>query len=267
MSDRDFIFYALWVYVGALLYSLYLIQGRGRWDSRGHNILVAAGWLSHTYGLYQRAYAINHCPLTNMFEVMMFITWALVLVYLVMGLLWRVSLLGEFTLPLVIACVASGLHPAFDLPRSEDMIRNAWLSFHASVALLSYGAFALVAVTGAMYLVLERRLKARRLGGVLGRLPPIEHLDRMNCRLLIVGVSFLTVGLVFGFVAGVALMRTDPLKTIWSLAVWLLYGGLLAARMTHRLRGRKVAMAGIAAFVFVLATFWGVNMVSSLHKF
>lgn len=267
MSDRDLIFYALWVYVGAFLYSLYLIQGRGRWESRGHKVLVAAGWLLHGYGLCLRARAIQHCPITNLFEVVMFVAWAVVFLYLLMGFIWRVSLLGEFTLPLVIACVASGMIPAFDQPRPEDMIRNVWLSLHAAIALLSYGALVLAGVTGVMYLIQERRLKTRRLGGVLGRLPAIEHLDRMNYRLLMAGFGFLTLGLVFGFVLGAVLMQKDTLKTLWSLVVWVLYGVLLAARMTQRLRGRKIALGSIVAMVFVLATFWAVNMVSSQHKF
>ncbi|MBI5393769.1 MAG: cytochrome c biogenesis protein CcsA [Verrucomicrobia bacterium] len=267
MSDRDFIFYSLWVYVGAFLYSLYLIQGRGRWESRGHTALVAIGWLLHGYGLCLRAQAINHCPITNLFEVVMFITWAVVLVYLMMGLVWRVSLLGEFTLPLVIACVASGLIPAFDHHRAEDMVRNVWLSLHAAIALLSYGALALAGVTGAMYLVQERQLKAHRMRGIFARLPAIEQLDRINYRLLVVGFAFLTVGIVFGFVVGAALMMKDTPKTIWSLVVWALYGGLLAARMTNRLRGRKVALGSIVALAFVLATFWGVNMLSAQHRF
>ncbi len=267
MNDRDFIFYALWVYVGAFLYSLYLLHGRVRWESRAHKALVAIGWLLHSYGLYLRARAISHCPVTNLFETLMFITWALVLVYLAMGVLWRVSLLGEFTLPLVIACVASGLIPAFDQPRAEDMIRNVWLSLHAAIALLSYGALALAGVTGAMYLAQERQLKARRMNGIFARLPAIEQLDSINYRLLIVGFIFLTVGIVFGFVLGAVLMKPDTPKTLWSLVVWLLYGGLLGARMTHRLRGRKIALGSIVAMAFVLATFWGVNMLSAQHKF
>jgi len=267
MTDRDFIFYALWVYIGAFLYSLYLIQGRGRWESRGHKLLVVAGWLLHGYGLCLRAQQIQHCPITNLFEMIQFVTWAVVLVYLVMGFVWRVSLLGEFTLPLVIAFVASGLIPAFDQPRPDNMLRNVWLSLQAAIALLSYGALALAGVTGVMYLIQERRLKTRRLRGALERLPPLEHLDGMNYRLLSAGFLFLTAGLLFGFVLGAVVMKSDLPKTLWSLVVWLVYGGLLAARMTQRLRGRKIALGSIGAMVFVLATFWGVNMLSAQHQF
>ncbi len=267
MNEHPLILAALALYVGAFLYALFLLQGRPLWGSWGHRALVSVGWLVHTYALYLRAGQIHRCPITNPFETMMFITWALVLCYLVFGMTWRVSFLGPFALPLVIALCMFGLFPGLDHGRPEELKRSVSLSMHATLSLLAYGVWALAGVTGAMYLLQERQLKTHRLRGLFLRLPAIEQLDRINFRLLLVGFVLLSAGMALGVVVGLEFLKKDVLKTAWTLLLWAVYGGLLAGHMTHRLRGRKTAWGSIAALLFLMATFGLVNMVSSAHRF
>ena len=267
MNEHSLSLVALALYVGAFLYALFLLQGRPLWGSWGHRILVTIGWLIHTYGLYLRADSIHRCPVTNPFETMMFITWALVLCYLVFGMTWRVSFLGPFALPLIIALCTFGLFPGLDRGRSVELQRSVWLSLHATLSLLAYGVWGLAGVTGAMYLLQERQLKTHHLRRLFLRLPAIEKLDRINISLLMVGLALLAVGMIFGFVVGVEFLKKDVPKTLWTLMVWAIYGGLMVAHMTHRLRGKKIALGSIAIFLFLLATFGVVNMFSSVHRF
>lgn len=267
MNEHGLILVALAMYVGAFVYALFLLEGRPLWGSWGHRALVSVGWLVHTYGLYLRAVVLQRCPVTNLFETMMFITWALVLCYLVFGMTWRVSFLGPFALPLVIALCTFGLFPGLDRERAVELERSVALSLHATLSLLVYGVWGLAGVTGVMYLLQERQLKTHRLRRLFLRLPAIEQLDRINFRLLTVGVVLLGAGIVFGFVTGAEFVKRDVPKTLWTFLVWAGYGALVLAHMTHRLRGRKMALSSIAAFVFVLATFSVVNMFSSAHRF
>jgi ABC-type uncharacterized transport system permease subunit len=71
----------------------------------------------------------------------------------------------------------------------------------------------------------------------------------------------------FGFVVGVEFIKKDVPKTLWSFLVWAIYGGLTAAHATGRLHGRKIALGSVAAFLFLLATFGAVNMLSTAHRF
>jgi ABC-type uncharacterized transport system permease subunit len=135
------------------------------------------------------------------------------------------------------------------------------------LSLLGYGMWALAGVTGVMYLVQERQLKSHRLRSLFLRLPPIAQLDVINFRLLVAGLVLLSVGIGLGFVVGLVLLQKDLLKTIWTFAIWALYAGLVAVRMTGRLRGRKIALGSIVLLVILLATFWGVNLVSTAHRF
>jgi ABC-type uncharacterized transport system permease subunit len=209
---------------------------------------------------------LGACPITNLFETVMFTAWALVLVYMLVGLKWRVSLLGPFTLPLVIALCLFAMFPAVDQAR-DKFTRNVWLSLHATLSLLGYGMWALAGVTGVMYLVQERQLKSHHLRSLFLRLPPIAQLDVINLRLLIAGWVLLTVGIGLGFVVGVVLFVKDVPKTLWTFAIWAVYAGLVAVRMTGRLRGKKIALGSIVLLVILLATFWIVNLVSTAHQF
>ena len=49
--------------------------------------------------LFDRGHAIGRCPITNRFEVLVFMTWSMVLIYLVIGSSYRLSLMGAFTAP------------------------------------------------------------------------------------------------------------------------------------------------------------------------
>jgi len=267
MNEHSLILVALALYVGAFLYAMFLLQGRPLWGSWGHRALIIVGWLFLTSGLYLRAEQLHRCPVTNPFETMMIITWALVLCYLIFGMTWRVSFLGPFALPLVIALCVFGLFPSLDRGRSVELQRSVWLSLHAALSLLAYGVWGLAGVTGAMYLLQERQLKTHRLRRLFLRLPAIEQLDRINFRLLVVGLALLSVGMALGFVAGLELFKKDVPKTLWTFLVWAIYGALLAAHITHRVRGRKLALGSITVFFFLLATFGVVNMFSTVHRF
>ena len=62
---------------------------------------IFCGWLFQTAFLFHRGHALGRCPLTNLFEVFIFLSWSIVLLYLVVGTAYRLSLLGFFTSPLV----------------------------------------------------------------------------------------------------------------------------------------------------------------------
>jgi ABC-type uncharacterized transport system permease subunit len=195
----------------------------------------------------------------------MFIGWAVVLIYLIVGGAFRVSFLGAFAIPLVVALGAVALILAPDRTRDWGAFKSPWLGMHASLSLVAYGAFALACITGLMYLIQERQLKTHKLYPLFHRLPPIESLDLINYRLLLAGFLLLTLGIGFGFVLGLAFAKSDPPKTAWSFLVWAVYTTLLGARMMQRVRGRKVALVSVISFLLLMATFPVVNQFSTEH--
>ncbi|MGH7371709.1 MAG: cytochrome c biogenesis protein CcsA, partial [Candidatus Methylomirabilales bacterium] len=82
-------------------------------------------------------------------------------------------------------------------------------------------------------------------------------------RALLVGFPLLTAGLITGAIQSQAargqILMWDPTQLL-SLVTWVIYAGLLQARLTAGWRGRKAALLAILGFSAVLATFLGVSV-------
>jgi ABC-type uncharacterized transport system permease subunit len=267
MTDRTFIWAAEVFY--AVSGGLTLLRLRRREATgtahRLNYVMMLAAFALHTGFLYLRGQTVHRCPLTNPFETTVFITWAAVLFYLLIGPAYRVSFLGAFTAPVVLAICLVALLGLDDAPGATKVSRSAWVDFHAAIAIVAFGAFALAFVAGAMYLLQERQLKSRKLSSSFLLLPSIEQLDVINFRLIVLGFAMLTVGMVGGMISYRIVGHWTVPKMVWAWVVWLIYAGMLAARQFWSVRGRKAVLASMLAFVFLLVTFWGVSVFGSMH--
>jgi ABC-type transport system involved in cytochrome c biogenesis permease subunit len=219
--------------------------------------IMVVGFLLHTLALYLRGQHLHRCPVTNIFEVQMFIAWSAVLFYLLIGPSYRVSFLGAFTAPLVAMVVLTVLLAPVDVTAHVPKKHSAWVEFHAAIGIIACGALALASVMGAMYLVQERQLKSRHRSVLLFLLPAVDQLDVIGIRLTILGFVLLTVGMIGGAISNRVVGAWPWPKTLWAMVTWMLYGSLLAARVTGAWRGRKGAVGAIVLFVFMLAAYWG----------
>jgi len=265
MTDRTFLWVAQVFYAVSCVITLRRLRagGGGSGLQRVNYAAMAAGFAFQTVFLYLRGQAIGRCPLTNLFETQVFIAWAAVLFFLLIGPSYRVSFLGAFTAPLVLVICLTALLLPVDTVNVEPLSRSAWIEFHAAIAIVAYGAFALAFATSAMYLVQERQLKTRHLTSSFLLLPSIEQLDVIHFRLLIMGFIMLTAGMIGGVISYRIVGHWTTPKIIWASSVWIVYALLVLARGLWTLRGRKVALASMASFVLMLAGFWGVNLLHS----
>lgn len=229
-----------------------LRTGRYR-PSRFNLVVLGTGFLFQTWFLYARGQAIGRCPLTNLFEVLIFLSWSMVLLYLLIGPAYRLSLLGAFTSPLVFLFQVVALLAPIDTPMRVHGAPDPWLELHAALSVIAYGAFAMAGVAGVMYLAQERQLKTHQLRSLFFEMPPIAHLATANTRLLWAGFALLTGGLLAGFAVHAPL---DGLKVGWGAAMWAIY---LAILMARRLGPRRIALLSVMAFSLSLTALWGLN--------
>jgi len=262
ITDRTYLWLAQAFYAVSCLITVRRLRtgGGGPGSQRTNYIVMAIGFVLHTTFLYLRGRHLGRCPLTNLFETQAFAAWAAVLFFLLIGPSYRVSFLGAFTAPLVLLICLAALISPIDVPHTQTLARSAWVEFHAAIAIVAYGAFALAFVTSAMYLLQERQLKTRRLTSSFLLLPSIEQLDVIHFRLLIMGFAMLTVGMVGGMISYRIVGHWPTPKIVWAAAVWVLYGTVVLARGMWSVRGRKVAVMSMASFAFMLIGFWGVNL-------
>ncbi|MFL6537247.1 MAG: hypothetical protein ACJ8JD_03615, partial [Chthoniobacterales bacterium] len=57
---------------------------------------IAAGFVLQSAFLFLRGRALGRCPLTNLFEVFIFMAWSIALIYMLVGPAYRLSLMGAF---------------------------------------------------------------------------------------------------------------------------------------------------------------------------
>lgn len=195
------------------------------------------------------------CPLADRGEILVFLSWSLTLFYLLVGPAYRISLLGVFTAPVVVVFQTIALLPGV-LTSSPGRVvgGNPWHETHSATSVLAYGALALAAVAGVMFLVLDRQLKEHHLkSGLFRNLPPVRELLVSLERLLRLGGLLLTIGIVAGF-----MMPHDKSALghlIAALLVWLAYAALLTVKTVRGLTGRRLSLLTVALFVLSLGVF------------
>jgi ABC-type transport system involved in cytochrome c biogenesis permease subunit len=249
---------------------VFLWRGGFREDNRVNYSFLLAGFCFNVVAMLVRGLSFARCPVNSMYEAVMFITWVIVGVYLIIGLWSRLRFLGAFASPVLFAIGVFGLMPGLDSSREVgERVVDGWSSFHAALILLGYGAFGLSSIAALMYLTQEHNLKFNKLNAVLSLLPPIDRMEKTIGRLLVAGFLFFTAGLVVGAIwvvrpEGVS-FRQDA-KVIWSVFLWGIYAWLLVMRWYFRQGGRRFAWGAVGTFTFVMLTFWGTNLLSEIHS-
>lgn len=268
-NGRYYFLVAVIVYGLSAVYSIFLLRKGFRQDNRINYILLLAGAAFHTLAMFKRGFSLNRCPINNLYEATTFIAWTIVTSYLLLGIWPRLRFLGAFAAPLLFALGVFALFPDLDARGPKPEFVHGWSSLHAALILLSYGAFGLSSLAALMYLTQERDLKFHKLRAVLSLMPPIQRLEAVVGRLLLGGFVLLTAGLIIGsfwlkHTAGVFFKQ--DLKIIWSVLVWTFYLVLLVLHGWFAQRGRRFAWGAVGGFTFVLLTFWGSNLASSIHN-
>ncbi|QTN33285.1 cytochrome c biogenesis protein CcsA [Akkermansiaceae bacterium] len=196
------------------------------------------------------------CPLRSIAEISVFLAWSLTLFYLLIGPAFRISLLGVFTAPAVALFQGFALIPGkLDPSPARVLGTTAWGETHSAMSVLAYGALALAAVAGVMFLVLDHQLKEHHLkGGLFRFLPPVRDLLVSLERLLWLGMALLTIGLIAG------IMMPHETGGAWkhvfvASGVWAAYVALMAVKRVRGITGRRFALGAVALFVLSLGVF------------
>jgi len=266
LTDREWMWAAGGLYLlGLILGTASLIKG-GKPSGLLIYIVILVGYALQLMGLGIRGKVVGGCPLGNSFEIFQFTAWSAISLYLVIGVTFRSSLLGYFTSCLAAALTLSSLLiPEFDATRRAHIFgNNPWIEFHAAIALFSYGVFALLALTSALYLLRLYSLKSKKIGGWFSFLPSAIDLDQIGLRLLISGVLILALSLIVGSVYwSHDFQSVSRFKLIVTCSVWLAYLIALLLRLRGILIAKRFGWTGILLFAAALISLWPVD--SSRH--
>lgn len=257
---------------GGAVAAVQVIGRRGR-RQRLLVYVMSVAVLSDMALLGVRAAQIEAVPLTGPFEFLVALAGVFGILYLLLHVavdqIWFGSVLAWATLGMVLS---AGL-VARPASRPEAVAATPWAVAHASMMILAAAAVVFATANSALYLLSSYRLKRKEIIRVLGRMPSMETLGRMNRASLRAGFALLTVGVLTGLGlvsslgTGVVQWLTDG-KVICIIGAWALLGGILVLDRLSLLREKVRAYVTIAAFVLVLLGILGVTVAGvTQHKF
>jgi len=237
-----------------------------RWGNEAA-IFLAAGVLLQFGEFATGVFQTGNLPVTNFAQSLSFLAWLTAIAGLIVIVRFRMQVVGSVVAPIVfIVLGAATLAMREQRLTVPATLRSAWLPIHVTLAFLGYALFVLAAGVSLVYLVYERRVKAKRLSLTdSGAAPSLEKLDRMNYHLLGWGFLLLTLAIVSGAIWADTIWghfwSWEPQES-WSLLIWLLYAALLESRLTIGWRGRRAAALTIILFSVLVGSFLGVSLVT-----
>jgi len=248
-------------YMSALVIT-WVRLSRGKEPLHGTNlILILAGWFLQSFGLWLLGMEARSCPVRNPFQVLQFISWSIVILYLFTGQVFRLSLFGSgsATLAAIIGLVAF-LLPGATQTEFSHIGGNPRIEAHAAMAFLSYGIFGLLAVLSALYLLQNYSLKTKKYAGIFRFLPSIVEMDTVLLRLLIVASLMFTVSVGIGALYWIEHLKDLALpKLIFTVSLWIAYWIVLILRLSYKLHGSRLAWTCIGLFIIALFILWPVE--------
>lgn len=217
----------------------------------------------------------GHAPLSNMYESLVFASWAIMIIYLVFE--WRVRQRALGVFPALFSFLAMA-YASFSKDIDSKIqplvpaLKSNWLIAHVMTCFLGYASFAVSFGLSLLYLIRKRVPEnPSPHGGFVAFLPGASQLEWFNYQLVLFGFLWLSVGIITGSVwansAWGSYWSWDPKET-WSLITWFIYAALLHARNLQGWKGERVAWLSMIGFGCVLFTYFGVNyLLSGLHSY
>ncbi|MCP4111022.1 MAG: c-type cytochrome biogenesis protein CcsB [Desulfobacteraceae bacterium] len=232
----------------------------------GNTAGIAMRWVE-SYKL-----GIGHAPLSNMYESLVFFSWTIGVIYLIIEYRYKYIIIGAFATPIAFLAMAYA-------SMSKDVntliqplvpaLKSNWLIAHVFTCFLGYAGFAIAFAISLMYLFKKKDVAGK--SSLISRFPSSDILDELTHQTVMFGFLFLTVGIITGAVwansAWGSYWSWDPKET-WSLITWLIYAAMLHFRLMKGWRGARLAYISIIGFMSVLFTYFGVNyLLSGLHSY
>src|SRR5439155_1710085 len=165
-------------------------------------IVTIFGWVVNTLALVTRAYERlelrgTFAPWSNQFEAMAYVSWAIILGYVLLELRYRIKVIGAFVVGIgFIAMGAASLLP-YRYQTAEPLVpalNSYWIYIHVSVTLTSYAAFAMAGGLGVMYLLKERAERQGRRGTIYVTFQSLEKIDELGYKSVMIGFPLLAFG-------------------------------------------------------------------------
>nr|YP_010143711.1 cytochrome c heme attachment protein [Nicotiana amplexicaulis]YP_010143795.1 cytochrome c heme attachment protein [Nicotiana debneyi]YP_010143881.1 cytochrome c heme attachment protein [Nicotiana suaveolens]YP_010143965.1 cytochrome c heme attachment protein [Nicotiana glauca]QQL05014.1 cytochrome c heme attachment protein [Nicotiana amplexicaulis]QQL05098.1 cytochrome c heme attachment protein [Nicotiana debneyi]QQL05182.1 cytochrome c heme attachment protein [Nicotiana suaveolens]QQL052 len=268
------------------------------YDSSEKGIIVT--FFSITGLLVTRWISSGHFPLSDLYESLIFLSWSFSLIHIIPYFKKNVLILSKITGPSAIftqgfatSGILTEIHQSVIL---VPALQSEWLIMHVSMMILGYAALLCGSLLSVALLVITFR-KNRQLfyksNGFLNesfflgenvlqntsffsaknyyRSQLIQQLDYWSYRVISLGFTFLTIGILSGAVwaneAWGSYWNWDPKET-WAFITWIVFAIYLHTRTNRNLRGANSAIVASIGFLIIWICYFGVNLLGiGLHSY
>ena len=235
---------------------------------------------------------------------MIFLSWGLSLIHIILEKATQSNVVGAILSPTTLFINSFAL---FNLPTDMQKLaplipalQSNWLMMHVSVMLLSYAALFSGTLLSISFLLLGwikasispdiSKIILQNTDNITSetdfsfssgtkeesslnflKLEDLNNLDNLSYRLIGIGFSFLTIGILSGAVwaneAWGSYWSWDPKET-WALIAWITFAIYLHTRLVRGWRGQKSALVASLGFFILWVCYLGVNLLGKgLHSY
>jgi ABC-type uncharacterized transport system permease subunit len=220
-----------------------------------------------------RALSIGAVPLTGLFESLLVLALVIGVLYLLLRPAVDQVWFGSVMVWVILGMILTAALVAKPASKPEAVAATPWALTHATAMILASASIMFAAASSALYLLGSRRLKQKKIVLVLGRIPNMETLARMNRAGVRMGFVLLALGVVSGLCLaflhgpGIAQWLMD-VKVICIVCAWGLLGAILILDRFHLLKGKTRAYATLVVFGLILVAIVGVTVAGATqHRF
>ena len=282
-----FLFFAM------ILYWISLSFPKNNLVFQASKTLVTLSNLLFMITLMIRWVSQGYFPLSNLYESLIFLSWGISFIHLIVESKTQSRLIGAIATPLLFFLSGfSSLTLPTDMQKALPLVpslQSNWLMMHVSMMMVSYATLILGSLLSILYLAFlffrgqkeEITFENTSSGGnatgsatsSLGysQLSLLQTVDIWSYRIIGLGFPFLTIGIISGAVwaneAWGSYWSWDPKET-WALITWLVFAIYLHSRLLKGWQGKQAAILGSCGFFVIWICYLGVNFLGKgLHSY
>ena len=213
----------------------------------------------------------SYFHLSNLYESLIFLTWAISSIQLIIEKKTKSRLIGSICTPILFFLSSfSSLTLPIEMQKALPLVpslQSNWLMMHVSMMMISYATLIIGSLLSILYLAFTFRSKNKN----EAKISLLETLDIWSYRIIGLGFPFLTIGIISGAVwaneAWGSYWSWDPKET-WALITWLIFAIYLHSRILKGWEGKKVSIIGSCGFFSIWLCYLGVNFLAKgLHSY
>lgn len=258
---------------------------------------MIATFFSTSGFLISRWISLNHFPLSNLYESLIFLSCSFCIIHIISKIKNYQYELSTITVPSTILTqgfATSGLstemhQPAILIPA----LQSQWLMMHVSMMLLSYATLLCGSLLSIVILVITFQKKinpfcisqinyCNKKINIFKNIPLyllknyykydlIERLDYWSYRFISIGFTFLSIGILCGGVwaneAWGSYWNWDPKET-WAFITWTIFAIYLHIRTNLNCKGKNSALVASIGFIIIWICYFGINLLGiGLHSY